>query len=95
MMVLIKTGFQKRKNNYKKNRDWSFEGRARTTLREASIHEVKNKISYRENSEFTNDIDDGEVETFLVKENGKAVDLLCEATRMHEILAKSLWHSKL
>jgi len=61
----------------------------------ASIHEVKNRISYRENSEFTDDIDDGEVEAFLVKENEKAVDLLREATRMHEILVKSLWHSKL
>ena len=61
----------------------------------ASIHEVKNRISYRENSEITDDIDDGEVEAFIVKENEKAVDLLREATRMHEILAKSLWHSKL
>ena len=61
----------------------------------ASIYEVKNRISYRENSEFTDDIDDGEVEAFLVKENEKAVDLLREAIIMHEILAKSLWHSKL
>ena len=55
-----------------------------------SIHEVKNRISYRKNLEFTDDINDEEVETFLVKENEKAVDLLREATRMHEILAKSL-----
>ena len=60
-----------------------------------SIHEIKNVIFYRENSKFTDDIDDGEVEAFLVKENGKVVDLFREATRMHEILAKSLWHSKL
>ena len=56
----------------------------------ASIYEVKNKISYRENSEFSDDIDDGEVEAFLVKENEKAVDLLREATIMHEISAKNL-----
>jgi hypothetical protein len=30
-----------------------------------------------------------------VKENEKAVDLLREATRMHEIMVKNLWHSKL
>jgi hypothetical protein len=56
----------------------------------ASIHEVKNRISYRENSEFTDDIDDGEVEAFLMKKNEKVVDLLREATKMHEIMAKSL-----
>ncbi len=60
----------------------------------ASLHEVKNRISYRENSELTNDDkddkEDKEVEAFLVKKNEKAVDLLRETTRMHEILAKSL-----
>ncbi len=30
-----------------------------------------------------------------MKENEKVVDLLREATRMHEILTKNLWHSKL
>jgi hypothetical protein len=30
-----------------------------------------------------------------VKENEKAVDLLHEATRMHKIMVKNLWHSKL
>jgi hypothetical protein len=63
--------------------------------KKASIHEVKNRISYRENSELTNDIDDGEVETFVVMKNEKAVDLLREATRMYKILAKNLWYSKL
>ena len=56
----------------------------------ASIHEVKNIIFYRKYSEFTNDIDDGEVEAFTVKKNEKAVDLVREATRMHEIMANSL-----
>ena len=74
----------------KKNQDWCFEGRTRLRCERTSIYKVKNRISYRESSKFTDDIDDGEVETFLVKENEKAVDLLREATRIHEIPSKSL-----
>ena len=61
----------------------------------ASIHEVKSRIPYRKNSKFTDNIDDEEVQASLVKKNEKTINLLREATRMHEILAKTLWHYKL
>jgi len=38
---------------------------------------------------------DREIETFFIKENEKDENLLHEATMMHEVIAKSLWHYKI
>ena len=61
----------------------------------ASIQEVKNRILDRNEFIAANEVNHGEVFAFLLKENERAKDLLCEATKMHEVLAKSLWHAKL
>lgn len=36
-----------------------------------------------------NDVNDGKIEAFLVRENERVEDLLCKATKMHEVLAKA------
>ena len=61
----------------------------------ASIQEVKNRILNRNAFMATNEANDEEIEAFLLKENERAEDLLCEATTMHEVLAKSLWYYKI
>ena len=60
----------------------------------AAIEEVRSRIQYRPNS-VVEDVVDEETEAFLIAENEKDIDLLWEATNMHEVLATSLWEAKL
>lgn len=59
-----------------------------------AIVEVKVKIHHEKNvtqgEEFDRDI-----ETLFIKENEKDENLLHEATMMHEVIGKSLWHYKI
>ena len=38
---------------------------------------------------------DKDTKIFLIKENKRDEDLLLESTKMHIVIAKSLWHIKL
>ena len=56
---------------------------------------MKNRVLNRDDFMAANQVNNEEVEAFLLKENERAADLLREATITHEVLAKSLWHYKI
>ena len=56
---------------------------------------MKNKILNKNDFIVANEVTHEEVEAFLLKEIERTKHLLCEATIMNEVLAKSLWYSKI
>jgi hypothetical protein len=60
----------------------------------AGIAEVKRRMLATEDAPIVDEVNDKEIEIFLLKENEKADYLLREATMMHELLAENLWQYK-
>ena len=56
---------------------------------------MKNRIPNRNFFIVANEVNDEEVETFLLNKNETTQDLFCKVTTMYKVLAKSLWHSKI
>ncbi len=56
-----------------------------------AIVEVKVKIHHEKNVTQGKEFD-RTIETLFIKENEKDENLLHEATTIHEVIAKSLWH---
>ena len=56
----------------------------------AGIAKVRRMILAREDVPIEDEVNDVEIDLFILKENEKANDLLREATMMHELLAESL-----
>ena len=63
--------------------------------KKASIQKVKHRILNRDDFIVANKVRNEEKEAFLLKENERAEDFLCEATIIHKVLAKNLWQSKI
>ena len=53
------------------------------------------RILAREDVPIEDEVNDAEIDLFILKEIEKTNDLLREATIMHEILAKCLWQYKI
>jgi hypothetical protein len=56
---------------------------------------VKRKMLATEDAPIEDEVNDEEIEIFLLKETKKANNLLREVTVMHELMAENLWLYKL
>ena len=61
----------------------------------AEIAEMKRGILGNEDTSIQDEINDEEIEIFILKENEKTNDLLWKITKMHKLMAESLWQYKL